>query len=160
MGIATGLVGAALLLGPLAACSAETSGSGAEASKPFSTVTVMNLPSIKDKSDPGAIRQTRQATSEVQRLGHMPWDVRPDCSDGEVSRLIPGHSGWSSLRQAAAGLLRHPGADHAVVAPLKNAGVIVVLYRDDDTIKAAARLRRLDSRWFPNSIALCRATVS
>lgn len=158
-GIAKGLVGAALLLWPLTACSADGSGSGAEASMPSSSESV-NLPTTKDESDSGATTQGRQPTSEVLRLDRLPSDMRPDCSDGEVTRLIPGHSGWSSLRRAAAGLLRHPGADHSVIAPMNNAGVIVVLYRDDDTIKAAARLRRLDGRWFPNSIALCRATVS
>ena len=116
----------------------------------------MDVPSSTSE----ATTQDQQATQEVQRPGRMPYVVRPECSNGRVTRVVPGHSGWPSLDRAAAGLLRHPGADHAAISPIDGGRAIVVLYRDDDTAKAAARLRRLDSRWFPDSIAVCRSTVS
>lgn len=100
-----------------------------------------------------------EAPGRVQRLDQMPSGTRPDCRDGGVTRIIPGHSGWDSLTQAAVGLLRHPGADHAAMSPANGRRATIVLYRSDDTIKAAARLRRLDDRWFPDSIAVCQSTV-
>jgi len=97
----------------------------------------------------------------VRWLGRTPSGIRPDCTDGQVTHIAPGHSGWRSLERAAAGLLRHPGADHAAILPvnIKNARAVVVLYRKGDTTKATARLRRLHGRWFPSSIALCRGAL-
>src|SRR5688500_10757111 len=40
----------------------------------------------------------------VRWLDHVPHGTRPDCPDGLVTRIIPGHSGWRSLDQATAGL--------------------------------------------------------
>ncbi len=100
-----------------------------------------------------------ETTARVQRLDQMPSRTRPDCPNGRVTRIIPGHSGWESLKEATPGLLRHPGADHAAMSPANGGRVTVVLYRSDDTIKATARLRRLDDRWFPDSIAFCQSTV-
>jgi hypothetical protein len=96
----------------------------------------------------------------MQRLDHMPSVTRPDCRNGGVTRIVPGHSGWESLKKATSGLLRYPGAGHAAMSPANGRRVTVVLYRSDDTIKATARLYRLDDRWFPDSIAVCRSTVS
>lgn len=101
----------------------------------------------------------QKATARVQRLDQMPSATRPDCPDGRVTRVVPGHSGWDSLKQAAVGLLRNPGADHAAMSRANGRRVTIVLYRSDDTIKATARLRRLDNRWFPDSIAVCQSTV-
>lgn len=99
-------------------------------------------------------------TRPTRRLDHVPHSTRPDCSDGLVTRIIPGHSGWRSLDQATTGLLRHPGADHAAMPPVDDGRVTIVLYRRDDTTKATARLSRLHNRWFPDSIALCRSTLT
>ena len=101
----------------------------------------------------------QEAAARVQRLDQMLSGTRPDCRDGRVTRMIPGHSGWDSLTQAAVGLLRHPGADHAAMSPANESWVTVVLYRSDDTVKAAARLHHVDGRWFPDSIAVCQFTV-
>ena len=101
----------------------------------------------------------QEATARVHRLGQAPSVTRPDCRDGRVTRVIPGHSGWDSLKHAAAGLLRHPGADHAASSPNHGGRATVVLYRSDDTIKATARLRIVDDRLFPDSIAVCQSTI-
>jgi hypothetical protein len=103
---------------------------------------------------------TQRTTPRVQRLHYMPSGLRPDCRDGRVNRIIPGHAGWRSLVRATAGLLRHPGADHAALSPVAGNRVTVVLYRGDSTTKATALLRHLDDRWFPDSIAVCRSTLS
>lgn len=103
---------------------------------------------------------TKADPPKVRWLDHMPSGVRPDCSDGQVNRIIPGHSGWRTLKAAAAGLLRHPGADHAAVSPVRRGRATVVLYRRDDTTRATARLRLLHNLWYPNSIALCSATIA
>jgi hypothetical protein len=117
-------------------------------------------PQPTDAGSPASVAASPQeAPARVQRLDRMPSATRPDCANGRVTRVVPGHSGWDSLKQAAVGLLRHPDADHAAVSPANGKRVTIVLYRSDDTIKAKARLRRLDDRWFPDSIAVCQSTV-
>ena len=124
---------------------------------------------------PGLPQQTRSTASSlapttpapagttrpVRRLDHAPHGTRPDCPDGLVTRIIVTYlDGWRSVDQATAGLLRHPGADHAAMSPVDDGRVTIVLYRRDDTTKATARLSRLDNRWSPDSMAVCRSSLS
>jgi hypothetical protein len=83
-------------------------------------------------------------------------DTRPDCSGGGVARIIPGHSGWPSLRTALLGLLKHPGGDRAVVVALSRGRAVAVVFRRDGSVRARSALERFDQRWFPQNIALCR----
>ena len=106
------------------------------------------------------IAASREATAVTQRLLDPRLGTRPDCRNGQVIRIIPAHSGWDSLRGAGRGLMRYPGADRAVLLSPAGRRATVVLYRSNDTVKAAAHLSRLDSRWFPDSITLCRSTLS
>lgn len=93
----------------------------------------------------------------IVRIDQVPTVKRPDCATGRVVNIVPGHSGWPTLRRAAAGLLRHPGAGHAALTPARERPVAVLLYRRDHTVKATAYLRQLHDRWYPDSIAICRA---
>jgi hypothetical protein len=113
-----------------------------------------------DASPSSEIAST-QTSRRVQRLHHMPPGLRPDCRNGRVNRVILGYmTGGQSLGRATAGLLRHPGGDHVALSPVSGNRVTIVLYRGDGTTKATARLRRLNERWLPESIAVCRSSLS
>lgn len=103
--------------------------------------------------------QSESALNEVVRLDHVPSARRPDCPGDRVRQLVVAHLGWPSLERAAAGLLRHPGADHAALTPVKNGHAIVLLYRGDDSRKAKIPVRHVQDKWFPDYYAVCRADM-
>jgi hypothetical protein len=144
-GITAMLPLAALLIG---GCTAET-GPDAEPDRRHPAGAV----------SPPAVAASPPATAREQRLEERGAGARPDCRDGGVTRVIPGHAGWEALKDARSGLLRHSEADHAAWSPSSKGRPTLVLYRSDETIKASARLYRWDGRWFADSIAVCRSTI-
>jgi hypothetical protein len=132
-----------------AACAASADTNTSETTSPRTAASSANTPRQAETS----------SRSPIQRVSETPTHPRPGCPRDEVTNLVPAHAGWSSLDQAARGLLHHPGATHALTADPAHGRSVIVLYRNDDTIKARADMRHVQGRWFPNSIAVCTRTL-
>ncbi len=130
--------------------SAQDSG-GAAAPEDSGRGHVNRVAVARDASYPRPGEHVRFVRVEGRRI-----DARPDCGDGQVVLVVPGHSGWPSLREALIGLLKHPGGDRAVVVALSPNRAVAVIFRSDGSVRARTALERFDKGWFPQNIALCR----
>jgi hypothetical protein len=86
-------------------------------------------------------------------------DTRPECGAGPLATVIPGHSGWPTLREATLGLLKHPGGTRAVAVSLSRTRAVIVIFRNDGTVRARSAVSTLDGRWFPENLTMCRRAI-